>query len=221
MDMGVSFEFLTPGVQHAEEADFCPEMLGIASDFQKGFRTGAKQEIVEELLVLQHQRGQMTGKREDDMDVASREKFLATCLDPTVAGSSLTLWTMPVAAAVVGDGGPLAAAGALIEVTAQCGGATPRNSQQHFDMLPADPAAVSFDEGVACCADEIGNFENWPVHLLVLQHQLADMSHGNLPVTHTYISNVRQPLLRSAHAKRPPLSGSVQTGKQEVIHVDV
>src|SRR5260370_14128604 len=108
MNMGMSFEFLTPGVQHAEEADLCTEMLGIASDFQKGFRTTAKQEIVEDLLVLQDQRGQMTGKREDHMDVASREQLLATRFDPTVAGSRLTLWTMPVAAAAVRDGGPRA-----------------------------------------------------------------------------------------------------------------
>ena len=58
--MRVHFEFLTPGVQHAEEADLCTEMFGIVSDFEKGFRTGAKQEIVNDLLVLQRQRGQMT-----------------------------------------------------------------------------------------------------------------------------------------------------------------
>jgi lysophospholipase L1-like esterase len=34
---------------------------------------------------------QMTGKREDHMDVVSREQFLATFCDPTVAGNSLTL----------------------------------------------------------------------------------------------------------------------------------
>ena len=56
MNMWVKFEFLTPGMQNTEEADFCTEMLGIASDFEKRFGTGAKQEIVDELLVLQSQR---------------------------------------------------------------------------------------------------------------------------------------------------------------------
>ena len=37
------------------------------------------------------------------------------------------------------------AAGALIEMAAECGGTTPRNGQQHFDMLPADPLAVSLE----------------------------------------------------------------------------
>jgi len=43
MDMRVKVEFLTPGMQHAEEADFCAEMSRIACDFQKGFSTSAKQ----------------------------------------------------------------------------------------------------------------------------------------------------------------------------------
>src|SRR6266478_1260638 len=89
--MRVKFEFLSPAVQHAEEADFSTEMLGIASDFQKSFRTGAKQEIVDDLLVLQDQRGQMTRKREDHMDVARREKLLLTRCEPAIASSCLTL----------------------------------------------------------------------------------------------------------------------------------
>src|SRR5712692_9359256 len=49
MHMRVKVEFLTPGVQHTEEADLCAEMLGIAGDFEKCFRTGTEQEIVDEL----------------------------------------------------------------------------------------------------------------------------------------------------------------------------
>jgi hypothetical protein len=60
------------------------------------------------------------------------------------------------------------AAGALIEMTAEDGGTTPRDGQQHFDMLPGDPLTASFDEGVSRSADQIGHLEGWPVHLLVL-----------------------------------------------------
>jgi len=52
MHMWVKFEFLTPGVQHAEEANFCAKMFGIAGNFEQCFGTGAKQEIVDELLIL-------------------------------------------------------------------------------------------------------------------------------------------------------------------------
>ena len=46
MDMGMKPEFLTPGVQHGEEADFRAEVPRIASDFEKRSRTGAEQQIV-------------------------------------------------------------------------------------------------------------------------------------------------------------------------------
>src|SRR5713101_3653092 len=142
MHMRVNVEFLTPGVQHAKEADFCTEVFGIAGHFEKSFRTGAKQEIVDDLLVLQGQWRQSPGQGEDDMDVARREQLLATCCEPAVASPGLTLWAVPVSTRVVGDGA-MSAASAFIEVAAERGGATPPTGQQHFDVLPTDPLAAS------------------------------------------------------------------------------
>src|SRR5580658_4966412 len=126
MDMRVKFELLIPSVQHAEKADLCTEMFGIASDFEKGFRTGAKQKIVDDLLVLQSQWCQLARQREDNMDVARREQLLATRCEPAVASPGLTLRAVPVAARVVGDG-TMSAASAFIEMSAERDGATPRN----------------------------------------------------------------------------------------------
>src|SRR5260370_12937665 len=167
MYMRVKVELLTPRVQHAEEADFCTEVFGIAGHFEKSFRTGAKQEIVEDLLVQQDQRGQMTRKREDYMDVARWEKLLATWCEPAIASSCLTLRAVSISTGIVGDGA-MSAASALIEMSAERGGATPRNRQEPFDVLPGDPLTASFDEGVSRSADQIGHLEGWPVHLLVL-----------------------------------------------------
>ena len=167
MNMWVGREFLTPGMQNTEEADFCTEVFGIVGHFEKSFRTGAKQEIVEHLLVLQDQGGQMTRKREDHMDVTRREKLLATCREPAIASSCLTLRAVPISARVERDGA-MSAASAFIEMSAERGGATPRNRQEHFDVLPADPLTASFDEGVSRSADQIGHLKGWPVHLLVL-----------------------------------------------------
>src|SRR5260370_42661405 len=132
-------------MQHAEEADLRAEMLRIVSDFEKGFRTAAKQEIVNDLLVLQGQRSQMTREREDHVHVRSRKKFPATLFQPAVASPCLTLGTVPIAARVVGDG-TMSAASAFIEMTAECSGTTPRHGQQYFDVLPAEPLAISFEE---------------------------------------------------------------------------
>jgi hypothetical protein len=57
----VLFEFLIPGVEHTEEADFGAEMLGIAGDFEEGFGTSLQQQMVEDFLVLQGERGQLMG----------------------------------------------------------------------------------------------------------------------------------------------------------------
>ncbi len=52
MNMRMNFEFLAPSMQDAEEANFRTEVSRIASHLEKGFGTGAEQEIVEDLLVL-------------------------------------------------------------------------------------------------------------------------------------------------------------------------
>ena len=169
MNMRMNFEFLAPGMQNAEEANFRTEVSRIASDFEKSFGTGAEQEIVEDLLVLQDQWRQAAGECEDHVQVAGREKLTLTRSDPAVPSSSLTLRAMAIAAAVIGDGGTIPATGALIEMTAECGGTTPANGQQYFDVLPTEPVAISFEESISRGADQIGHLEWWPVHLFLLR----------------------------------------------------
>jgi hypothetical protein len=56
VDMGMNLEFLVPGVEHAEEADLGPEMFGVASDLEKSFCAGTKQQTIDQFFVLQGQR---------------------------------------------------------------------------------------------------------------------------------------------------------------------
>jgi hypothetical protein len=72
-------------------------------------------------------------------------------------------------AAVVGDGRTVPAVGALIEMPAQGGSATARDGPQHFEVLPGDPPAASFDECVSSCVNQIRHFEWRPVHLFALR----------------------------------------------------
>ena len=98
MDMGMMLEFLIPGMEHAEEADFGAETAGITRHFEQRLSTGLEQQTVDHLLVLQSQRGKPTRKSEHDMDVASGQEFLATRLQPTVTGVGLTLGTVSISA---------------------------------------------------------------------------------------------------------------------------
>ena len=165
MYMRVELEFLIPGMEYAEEADLSAEVFGIAGDFKKRLRTDAEQKIVDELLVLQGQWCQLTRECEDNMHIARRQKFSSTCGDPPFLGSGLTFWAVPVTAGVVRDG-TIPAAGALIEMTAECGGTTARNGPQHFDVLPTEPVSISFEKSSSRGADEIGHLQGRPAHLL-------------------------------------------------------
>ena len=98
MDMRMNFELLTPCVQHAEEANFRAEVSRVASDLQKCFGTGTEQEIVENTLVLQNQRRQPVGQREDDVQVACREEFSSARSDPSFSSARLTLRAVPISA---------------------------------------------------------------------------------------------------------------------------
>ena len=60
---------------------------------------------------------------------------------------------------------------------AERGGATPRNGQQHFHVLPTDPLKASFDESASRSADQIGHLERWPVH------QRVRRTNGRVQVT--------------------------------------
>jgi hypothetical protein len=169
MDMRVELELLIPGMQDREETNFRTEMSWIASDFEKCFRTGAEQQIVDDFLVLQSQWRELRRQREHHMDVTRREKLSLARGDPAFPGRGLTLRAVAIAAAVVRDGGTMPAAGTFVEMAAECGGTTLPNGQQHFDMLPTEPVAVSFEESSSRGADEIGHLEGRPAHLLLLR----------------------------------------------------
>src|SRR5215472_18735842 len=96
MDVRMVLQFLIPGVKHAEESDLGAEILCIASDFEQGFGAGAEQEGVNDLLVLQRQRGKLMRKREDDMGIAGRQQFFLPIRQPAFPRVALALRAMPV-----------------------------------------------------------------------------------------------------------------------------
>ena len=87
-----------------EEADLGAEMPGIGGDLDQCLGTGAEQQSIDQLFVLQSQRRQLMGKREDDMRVRRCEQFAASRGQPTVTRLALTLGAVPVPARVIGDG---------------------------------------------------------------------------------------------------------------------
>jgi hypothetical protein len=145
-------------MEHAEEADLCPEMPRVASDLLESFRAGAKEQAVQDALVPERKRSQFTREREDSVDVASGQQFPLAVLEPAQAGVALASWAMPVAARVIGDGG-VPAVSALIAMTAECSGAATRDRIEHLQMLTVDPAMTAFCEAVTCVANDVGHLQ--------------------------------------------------------------
>src|ERR1700680_2684638 len=100
------------------------------------------------------------------MEVARGKKFSSARGDPPFPSSRLTPWAVPIAAAVIGDGA-MSTAGALIDMAAECGGATADNGQQDFEMRPADPVAAAPEESHSRGADQVGPLQEGPTHLFL------------------------------------------------------
>jgi len=70
MCVRMKLQSLIPAMKHTEETDLGSQMARIANDLKQGLSAGMKEQVVNEPLVLQCQRGQFSRQREDGMDVA-------------------------------------------------------------------------------------------------------------------------------------------------------
>src|ERR1017187_10252519 len=75
VNMGMMFEVLSPGMEHAEESDVGSEVFPIASQFEHRRGAGAIEQVVEQSLVLQCNSGQIMRQREDDVEIRNGQQF--------------------------------------------------------------------------------------------------------------------------------------------------
>src|ERR1035438_599814 len=155
--MRMKLQALSPAMEHAEEADLGTEVSRIAGDLKQGLSTRVKEQVVDEPLVLQCERGQFPRQSEHGMDIASGQQFPLARLEPAPARVALAAWAMPVAARVVGDPGRVSAAGAAVAMSAQRGGAAACNGQQHLLVLPVDPPAAVLHKCLSGTANNVGH----------------------------------------------------------------
>ena len=101
MDMGMKLQALIPAMEHAEEADLGTKVPWIAGDLKQGLGAGMKEQVIDQLFVLQRERGQFPWQSENGMDVASGQKLPLARLEPAQARVALAPWAMPVSARVV------------------------------------------------------------------------------------------------------------------------
>ena len=96
--MRMKLQALIPTVEHAEEANLRSKMPRIARDLKQSLGAGVKEQVVDEPLVLQCERGQFPRQSEHGMDVACGQQFPLARLEPAQARVPLAPWAMPVSA---------------------------------------------------------------------------------------------------------------------------
>ena len=101
MDVRMSEQILSPGVQNGEETDLGAQVLGVGGNLKQRLCASPEQQVIDDALVLQRQAGELMGQREDDVKVAHVEQLFRSGIQPSVAGIGLALWTMPVAAGAI------------------------------------------------------------------------------------------------------------------------
>ena len=93
---------LTPGVEHGDDADLRAQMPGVCCDGAQCLGGCLEQDVVDLGLVLERNLGDRRRHGEDDMEILDRQQFALTRGEPLRPGRPLALWTMPVAAGVIG-----------------------------------------------------------------------------------------------------------------------
>jgi hypothetical protein len=150
-------------MEHREETDLGPEMLGVEGNLQKSFGTGPEQQMVEEFFVLQHQWRELVGQGKDHVEVVDGEQFFLASHEPTTTGCDLTLGAVPIATGVEDDDA-MATTGALMEMSTQDCGTAVGDGAEHLLVHPVDPAAIVGDELFALCPYNVGHLQVWPIH---------------------------------------------------------
>jgi hypothetical protein len=134
VEMWMMMKVLSPGMQHCQKADPGAEVPWVGGDLQQGFRSGTEENAVNQPLVLERQRRDQLGQREDYVEVLDRQQLSRTLFEPSRSGLPVALWAMAIAARAVRDLS-IAALIALVDVAAEGCRAADRNRPQRFLLL--------------------------------------------------------------------------------------
>ena len=159
VQVGMVDQGLAPGVKDGEEADPGAQVFGVIGHGAKRARGGAKEQAVEQALVLKSQVGQGLGQGKDHVEVRDGEQAVEAGLDPAGLGLAAALGTVAVAAGVVG--GTLVAAGrivAALQMPAQSGGAAADQGGEHALLGGRELGSPEAEKLLAIEPDHVGDF---------------------------------------------------------------
>ena len=86
MQMRMMPQGLAPGVQHWQEANLGPEVFRVRGNSAQRLCGGGEQQVVNNSLILQGQRGELLRQCKHDMEVRHRQEVCQTRLQPAGLG---------------------------------------------------------------------------------------------------------------------------------------
>ncbi len=108
MDVGMVAHRARPGVENGETAEPRPDVAGVGGEALESRRRAAHQHAVDDALVRERERAQITRQGARHERVRARQELRALRLEPALGVRTVTRRAMPVAAGVIAKDLPLA-----------------------------------------------------------------------------------------------------------------
>src|ERR1700730_7506184 len=136
MQMGMVGHRGAPRVQHREESDLRPQMLGIGRNGTQCLAGRPEQDVVDDVLILKSNRCDWLRHSEDHMEILGVEKLGSTIIQPLGASQRFAFWAVAITARIITDALVVTAI-TVLDVAAKRCGATELNGAHDATLCSA------------------------------------------------------------------------------------
>lgn len=172
MQMRMMEQVLSPRMKHREKAYFCTEMSGIGSNSSKGLGGGAKEDIVDHVLVLIGDSSNFLGQGKNEVKIADREKLCLAVLEPAGTGKRLAFGAVSISTGIVSRS-YVTAGVAPFQVAAEGDGTAAFNSAHYAPLSVREGSCVLLPILRAIAAENIRHLELRTLHRSAVSEMLT------------------------------------------------
>jgi hypothetical protein len=159
--MWMMSEGLAPGVKNGDHAGFAAEVPRVGANHADGLGGRFKQDVIDDRLVLERDRGDRRRYCEYNMEVRHRQQIGATIGKPLRASQPLALWAVPITATIVGNANH-AAVIALLDMSPERRGAAGLDGRHDAALVGQQPTALGGTESITVAAEYVRHLQRGP-----------------------------------------------------------
>lgn len=153
-----------PCVEDGGDTNAGAKMLRIGGVLRQGLSCRLEQEVVDGSLVLEGDRRDLGGQREDDVEVSDRQEVGLALREPVAGRRTLAPWAVPIAAGVIGDA-QMTAFVAALDMAAERGGATVLDRRHDLQFGQAQMPGPAGAPGRPGKTEDVGDLDRGPHRL--------------------------------------------------------